>query len=89
MHKFLSVLAVLPFLAGVASAAQPLDDRQMDTVVAGTVLTFINAEGEALPATTHPDEVAGITYVSAPSGSIMPVNIVPPFTFSFPSLLFP
>ncbi|MGH7116620.1 MAG: hypothetical protein ACREE9_19250 [Stellaceae bacterium] len=37
MRKLLFGLAVLPFLAGVAAAAQPLTDAQMDKVTAGAV----------------------------------------------------
>jgi hypothetical protein len=54
MGRLLLGLAVLPLLACVALAAQPLNDRQMDTVVAGTVLTFVNAEAEAVTATNPP-----------------------------------
>lgn len=41
MQRFLSGLAVLPFLAGVASARQPvaLNDLQMDAVTAGAAET--------------------------------------------------
>jgi hypothetical protein len=35
MRKFLIGLAVLPFLAGVASAAQPLSDAQLEKITAG------------------------------------------------------
>lgn len=35
MNKLLAGVAALPFLSGVAFAAQPLSDRQMDTVTAG------------------------------------------------------
>lgn len=37
MNKVLLGLAVLPFLAGAASASQPLSDTQMDGVTAGHV----------------------------------------------------
>jgi hypothetical protein len=35
MKKLLFGLAALPFLAGVASAAEPLSDTQMDRIAAG------------------------------------------------------
>jgi hypothetical protein len=35
MNKSLMGLAILPFLAGTAMAAQPLTDKQMDKVSAG------------------------------------------------------
>jgi len=37
--KWLFGLAALPFLAGVASAAQPLSEAQMDRVTAGFDVT--------------------------------------------------
>jgi hypothetical protein len=37
MQKLLFGLAALPFLASIAMAGQPLSDKQMDRVVAGTV----------------------------------------------------
>jgi hypothetical protein len=35
MKKFFFGLAAVPFLAGVASAAEPLGDAQMDRITAG------------------------------------------------------
>jgi hypothetical protein len=35
MRKFLIGLAVLPFLSGLASAAQPLSDAQLEKITAG------------------------------------------------------
>jgi hypothetical protein len=40
MKKLLLGLAILPFVAGVALAAQPLTDKQMDNVVAGHDLSL-------------------------------------------------
>lgn len=46
MKKALMGLAVLPFLAGVAAAGQPMSDQQMDRVTAGfTALGLAEAEG--------------------------------------------
>lgn len=46
MKKLLIALAALPLMAGVASAGQPLSDRQMDRVTAGfTALSIADAEG--------------------------------------------
>lgn len=46
MKKLLMAMAVLPFLAGVANAGQPLSDKQMDKVTAGfTALSSADAEG--------------------------------------------
>ncbi len=36
MKRFFVCLAIMPFLAGAASAGQPLTDRQMDRVTAGS-----------------------------------------------------
>jgi len=41
MKRLLLGLAILPFVAGVALAAQPLTDKQMDKVVAGHDLSLI------------------------------------------------
>jgi hypothetical protein len=46
MKKVLMGLAILPFLAGVAVAGQPLNDRQMDQVTAGFLgIGLAEAEG--------------------------------------------
>jgi hypothetical protein len=41
MKRLLLGLAILPFVAGVALAAQPLNDKQMDKVVAGHDLSLV------------------------------------------------
>jgi|SRR5579864_6185545 len=46
MRKLLTVLATLPFMAGVAVAGQPLSDQQMDRVTAGfSAISVADAEG--------------------------------------------
>ncbi len=46
MRKLLMGLAALPFCVGVASAAQPLTNQQMDQVTAGfTAISIADAEG--------------------------------------------
>ena len=46
MKNVLMALAALPFMAGVALAGQPLNDRQMDQVTAGfTAISIADAEG--------------------------------------------
>ncbi len=53
--KWLLGLAALPFLAGVASAAQPLSDMQMDKVTAGfdsASLADAEALGQVVASTT-------------------------------------
>lgn len=41
MKRLLLSLATLPFVAGVAFAAQPLTDNQMDKVTAGHTLALV------------------------------------------------
>lgn len=41
MKKWLLSLAILPFMAGIALAAEPLNDTQMDKVVAGHELSLV------------------------------------------------
>ena len=46
MKSLAIALAVLPFMAGAAGAAQPLNDAQMDGVTAGyTAISIADAEG--------------------------------------------
>ena len=46
MKKLLMALAMLPLMAGVAAAGQPLSDQQMDRVTAGfSALSIADAEG--------------------------------------------
>ena len=46
MKKVLMGLAVLPFLAGIAAAGEPLTNQQMDRVTAGfNALSIADAEG--------------------------------------------
>jgi len=47
MNKFVLGLAAVPLLAGAASAAQPLSDKQMDAVTAGFA-AFSTADAQAL-----------------------------------------
>ena len=52
MSKLLFGLAALPFLAGVASAGQPLTDTQMDVVTAGFSATSLAMATSLGPVTT-------------------------------------
>lgn len=46
MKKALMGLAVLPFLAGIAVAGEPLSNQQMDRITAGfTAISIADAEG--------------------------------------------
>lgn len=73
MKKTLMGMAILPFLAGIALAGQPLTDKQMDKVTAGH-------DFQAL-------ELTNSTFVSVaierptlapPSGSIIVGNVILP-----------
>jgi len=55
MNRLLAGVAALPFLSSVAFAAQPLSDRQMDTVSAGFAsgaTAAAEAEGGVIQTTT-------------------------------------
>jgi hypothetical protein len=81
------LVAILPFVASIASARQPLSDQQMDAVVAGF----------ALPATTHPLMLVPGTFIPTQTGptaapqslpaSVLPTGQLP--SFSFPSIGIP
>ena len=52
MKKLLFGLAALPFLAGIASAGQPLTNAQMDVVTAGFSATSLADAASLGPITT-------------------------------------
>ncbi|MBV8456454.1 MAG: hypothetical protein JO122_07540 [Acetobacteraceae bacterium] len=64
MKRLLMGLAVLPFIAGVAGAAQPLTNQQMDRVTAGfSANSEADAFGIAIPGSvvlTATDSVAAV-----------------------------
>ena len=69
MRELLSGLAVLPFLASIASAGQPLSDPQMDEVIAGF----------AVPTSTTPASSSSrLSLVITPTGSIVLAPYTPP-----------
>lgn len=68
MTKLLLSVAILPFVAGVALAAQPLTDNQMDKVTAGHELTLIE---------TTDVSIVGIRVNVAPT----PTTALPPGTY--------
>jgi hypothetical protein len=63
MNKTLLGLAVLPFVAGNAIAAQPLTDKQMDQVAAGHILV----ETDTTDTTFIGVSVGGPLFVAPPS----------------------
>src|SRR5271166_1174837 len=83
MRRLLSGLAALPFLAGIALAAQPvpLNDMQMDSVTAGAVietsggLTLAPANGAGLGPQVF---VFHFTENDVSNTSTVRVNIDPP-----------
>ena len=70
MRKFILGLAALPFAAGVAFAAEPLSDAQLDRVVAGATST-IELSDLSLPPIMCPGctSSAGNTTGSSNSGT--------------------
>jgi len=82
MKKLVLGLAVLPFLAGMSLAGQPLTDQQMDKVAAGFDFTEtdINNVGaltveinEAAP-TTSPCATAGTCFIDI-TGTVYPSGV--------------
>lgn len=71
MNKVLLGLAALPFLAGAASAAQPLSDQQMDKVTAGfDALSTATAQALGKIVTTESATTALVAVVTTtPVGS--------------------
>lgn len=84
MKRFASALALLPFLAGVALAGQPLTDKQMDDVAAGfqfsvneqtnfsTVLVAVNEPPQDCMGQCYIGVTAGFVTIQAAFGNIMP-----------------
>jgi hypothetical protein len=78
MNKLLLGLAALPLLSGVASAAQPLSDTQMDAVTAGFA-ALSTADAQALgkivaSATATLAQVAVVTTGGGNAGPVVPVT---------------
>jgi hypothetical protein len=70
MRQLLFGLAALPFLAGVAAAAQPLSDAQMDRVAAGAT-----CPGAAcIPSTSAAN---GVTTTTSTTGFQLPTSVNP------------
>jgi hypothetical protein len=69
VKRFLLGLAALPFLAGVASAAEPLSDAQMDAVTAGFSAQSIadaQASGKVVAAFTATVAQVGVVTTGDP-----------------------
>jgi len=73
MKKLLLGLAILPFATGVALAAQPLTDKQMDKVVAGHTLALVETTDVSIIGIN-----VGVPPVTPPAGAYL--NVVLPLT---------
>jgi hypothetical protein len=78
MKNLLLGLAILPFAAGVALAAQPLTDKQMDKVTAGHVFStaeFTNSTYVLIdieqPVATPPTGTVAVGTVVLPAASMV------------------
>jgi hypothetical protein len=65
MKKLLFGLAALPFLAGIASAAEPLSDAQLDGVTAGA----FPPAGFVCPGCTEPTSSGSSSTTTVPGGA--------------------
>jgi len=76
MNKLMLSVAVLPFIAGAASAAQPLNDTQMDRVTAGfSAAGFADAQGYGLLVTSQAGTFAETATLRNASGAFVGVTI--------------
>lgn len=76
MNKLLLSVAVLPFIAGAASAAQPLNDTQMDRVTAGfDSAAFADAQAYGLLTFTQAATYAENATLRDASGAFVGVTI--------------
>ncbi|MGH7116613.1 MAG: hypothetical protein ACREE9_19210 [Stellaceae bacterium] len=76
MKQLLLGLATLPFVAGVAFAAQPLTDNQMDKVTAGHTLTLLETTDVSVIGIR-----VGVAPVTPPaSAGLLVGNVVLPLT---------
>jgi hypothetical protein len=83
MNKLLIGLAAVPLLTGVASAAQPLTDTQMDVVTAGFASVSdadAQALGKIVASATATQSLVAVVTTTTGSGSSA---VVTPVTASF------
>jgi hypothetical protein len=79
MKSFLYGLAVLPFLAGVALAGEPmqLSDKQMDRVTAGfdiSELDVSNTSWVYVSVDQFPNPVTGVSSHDCPNGCYLDIS---------------
>ena len=75
MKRLLLALTILPFAAGVAVAAQPLNDKQMDKVVAGHALSLVETTDVSLIVINVNEPP-----VTPPAGNTTIGNVILPLT---------
>lgn len=83
MNKLLLGVAALPLLSGIASAAQPLSDKQMDAVTAGFA-AISTADAQALgkivaAATATVSQVAVVTTTTGSGSSAVTTPVTATF----------
>lgn len=76
MNKLLLRVAALPFIAGAASAGQPLNDAQMDRATAGfSAAGFADAQGYGLQVTSQAGTFAETATLRDPTGAPVSITI--------------
>jgi len=73
MKKTLMGMAILPFLAGIAPAGQPLTDKQMDKVTAGHDFQALE-----LTNSTFVSVAIETPTLAPPKGSVLVGNVILP-----------
>jgi hypothetical protein len=73
MNKTVMGLAILPFMAGAALAAQPLTDKQMDKVTAGHDFQTLELTNSTFVSIAIEEPT-----LSPPSGSLIVGNVILP-----------
>jgi hypothetical protein len=74
MKQTFLAMAMLPFLAGAASAAQPLNDPQLDKVTAGHTLFTVETTNSTFVEVAIGTEICSCVATAA---STDPENIIP------------
>jgi hypothetical protein len=77
MKKLLIALAALPFVAGAASAAQPLTNQEMDRVTAGfEAISFADAQalGKIVAAASATLSQVSVVTTTNAAGATVPVT---------------
>jgi hypothetical protein len=67
MKQIFLAMAILPFLAGAASAAQPLNDPQLDKVTAGHALFTVETTNSTYVVLAVGTEICSCVATAAPT----------------------